>query len=105
MDKSGQSQGAVRRARTRTLIQLGGLVDKAGLTTFFNLTLGQDLQQEITLSTDVATLMGALLHLKYTLEEDETLSLTLFEVRGKKALQKQVPDAQKNLDKDPSNDT
>ena len=105
MEKLGYSQSAQRRARTRTLIQLGGLVDKAGLTTFFNLTLGQDLQQEITLSTDVATLMGALLHLKSTLEEDETLSLTLFEVRGKKALQKQAQDAQKNLDKDSSHDT
>ncbi|MBA4118860.1 MAG: conjugal transfer protein TraD [Candidatus Puniceispirillum sp.] len=88
MEKTGHSPCAQRRARTRTLIQLGGLVDKAGLVSFFNLEMGKDLQQEINLAPNVATLMGALLHLRHALEEDDSISLTLFEVKGKKALQK-----------------
>ncbi len=53
-----------RRARTRTLIQLGGLVEKAGLTDLFNLELGQDLQTEDENFDDVAALLGAFIDMK-----------------------------------------
>lgn len=45
-----------RKARTRTLIQLGGLVQKSGLTEHFNITMGDDLQGDIE-GLDKAELM------------------------------------------------
>ena len=45
-----------RRARTRTLIQLGGLVEKSGLMDVLGLEMGQDLQKDPTLFSKVAIL-------------------------------------------------
>lgn len=42
--KLDRSSHAQRKARTRTLIQLGGLVHKVGLTEKFGIVLGEDLQ-------------------------------------------------------------
>lgn len=44
LDLSSRSE---RKARTRTLIQLGGLVHKCGLTERFGIALGEDLQLEV----------------------------------------------------------
>ena len=54
----------LRKERTRTLIQLGGLLDKVGMTDLFNIELGQDLQLDPTIFDNVAALMGALAELK-----------------------------------------
>jgi len=68
-----------RRARTRTLIQLGGLVEKAGLSKLFDIKLGSDLQLETTESAKAATLLGLLLESKesaiHKLEENQQLSI------------------------------
>ncbi len=45
-----------RRARTRTLIQLGGLVEKSGLMDVLGLEMGQDLQKDPNLFSKVAIL-------------------------------------------------
>ena len=74
-----------RRARTRTLIQLGGLVEKAGLTDFFDLPLGADLQKEHNLEKSVAAFMGALVILSNDLQAGE-YSRVLLEIKGLKAL-------------------
>ncbi len=53
-----------RRARTRTLIALGGLVEKSGLTDLVGIELGQDLQKDEKCFENIALLFGALLELK-----------------------------------------
>jgi hypothetical protein len=50
-----------RAARTRTLIQLGGLIEKVGLTDMFSIIPGEDLQSEISSLDKAATLYGFLL--------------------------------------------
>lgn len=39
-----QQHDADRKSRTRTLIMMGGLLQKSGLMDAFNITLGDDLQ-------------------------------------------------------------
>lgn len=48
-----------RRARTRTLIQLGGLVEKSGLMEVLEIEMGQDLQKDPNLFSKVA-ILGAI---------------------------------------------
>lgn len=49
-----------RRARTRTLIQLGGLVEKSGLMEVLGIEIGQDLQKDPNLFSKVAILSAVL---------------------------------------------
>lgn len=53
-----------RKARTRTLIQIGGLVEKSGLLSQFAFSLGQDLQKDEDIKDEVMALLGAFLSLK-----------------------------------------
>ena len=39
------TSSAIRKSRTRTLIQIGGLAEKAGLLEVFGIILGEDLQK------------------------------------------------------------
>jgi hypothetical protein len=73
-----------RKARTRTLIAAGGLVEKAGLLGALNIHLGNDIQKDEQHFDAVATLMGAFCDLAQTLQDD-TQKL-LWRERGKKAL-------------------
>ncbi len=70
-----------RKARTRSLIQIGGLVEKAGLLPYFHITLGQDLQKDEDIKDEVMTLLGALITLKQDMERGE-VSRTLWKERG-----------------------
>ena len=83
----GAHSKQARRTRTRTLIQLGGLIEKAGLLTLLDLELGQDLQKDFDTVNATATLIGSLLYLKefFQGEEAETHKM-LWCVRGKKVL-------------------
>ena len=79
----------MRKARTRTLIQLGGLIEKAGLLDFVELETGQDLQKDPATFEGAATLMGALLSLKESfLTEEAEAQKMLWASRGKKELAK-----------------
>jgi len=49
-----------RKARTRTLIQLGGLIEKSGLLAELGLKTGDDLQRDPECLESAAVLMGAL---------------------------------------------
>ena len=49
-----------RRARTRTLIQLGGLIEKSGLMEVLGIQMGQDLQKDPNLFSKVAILSAVL---------------------------------------------
>ena len=52
---------AERRARTRTLIQLGGLLTVSGLLELFDILPGDDLELDSTKSDNGATLLGCLI--------------------------------------------
>ena len=80
-----------RRARTRTLIQLGGLIEKAGLLEEFGLNLGADLQKDSEMKDPVFAFFGALTDLKNTLQEGDA-SLTLWKVKGAKMLGEKSPE-------------
>ncbi len=76
-----------RRARTRTLIQLGGLLHKSGLTSLVDIEPGQDLQKDDECFDGVATLFGALLDLKNMwAQEDIEQQKILWMERGKREL-------------------
>lgn len=85
--RQGPSSQNFRKARTRTLIQLGGLIEKSGLLDLLDIEAGQDLQKDPDTLDAAATLMGALLSLQETLhlEEAETQKM-LWRLQGKKAL-------------------
>jgi hypothetical protein len=80
----------LRKSRTRTLIQAGGLVEKAGLLALLNIHLGDDLQKNELHFDAVATLMGAFCDLSQTLQGDNAQKL-LWRERGKKALSSYIP--------------
>jgi hypothetical protein len=60
-----------RKVRTRTLIQLGGIVDKSGLLEPLNITLGDDLQKDYEHLESVAILAGALSDLRVRLYDED----------------------------------
>jgi len=62
--RNRQKMNNDRKSRTRTLIQLGGLVEKAWLSKLFDISLGSDLQLETNESAKAATLLGLLLESK-----------------------------------------
>lgn len=76
---------SVRKAETRTKIQLGGLIIKAGLLEPLHLQPGDNLQKDEQNFDAVATLMGAFLDLSEPLHHDKTQKM-LWRERGKKAL-------------------
>jgi hypothetical protein len=72
----------LRKKRTRTLIQLGGLVQKSGLLEPLQLKIGDDLQGDELCFDGAATLMGAFSDLARTIQEDETQTM-LWRENGK----------------------
>lgn len=51
---------SLRQSRTRTLIQLGGLLEKSGLIDALQIEMGQDLQKDSEVFSKIALLMGLL---------------------------------------------
>lgn len=47
LKKQSFKENNLRKSRTRTLIQLGGLVQKSGIADHFNVAMGDDLQGDI----------------------------------------------------------
>ena len=76
---------SLRKSRTLTLIQIGGLVNKAGLLDPLGLHLGDNLQKNEQIFDEVATIMGAFCDLSQPLQKDDAQKL-LWRERGKKAL-------------------
>lgn len=75
----------LRKAETRTKIQLGGLIVKAGLLEPLHLQPGDNLQKDEQNFDAVATLMGAFCDLSDPLHYDHAQKL-LWREKGKKAL-------------------
>ena len=74
-----------RRARTRTLIQMGGLLNIIGLPQLCGISDGDDLQLDLENQDKAATLLGMLIHINETLSTtDVTLGISLerFKQRG-----------------------
>jgi hypothetical protein len=85
MRKYKHSTNELRRQRTRTLVQAGGLLNKAGLLTSFGIKPGDDLQQDDSLQDNIATLFGALLELQSMVHQNDH-STILWKQRGKRGL-------------------
>ena len=78
---------SLRKARTRTIIQAGGLIEKARLFTLLDLEMGQDLQRDPEAFDGVAVLMGALLSIQQDLlGEHASAQKLIWKNRGKDAL-------------------
>ena len=73
-----------RKARTRTLIQLGGLVEKSGLLEPLNITLGDDLQKDYEHLESIAILMGALSELRGSFYGEEAAAQKMIWLEGGK---------------------
>lgn len=58
-----------RKARTRTLIQMGGILNMVGLPQLCGITEGDDLQLDIESQNKAATLLGMLVHVNEKLLE------------------------------------
>lgn len=76
-----------RKARTRTLIQLGGLAEKSGLLNTLGLCVGDDLQRELSCYEGVSILMGILSEAQDRLNEGSgNAQKHLWRERGKEVL-------------------
>jgi len=81
MDKLKTSSYEFRKARTRSLISLGGLLEKAGLVETFGITLGKDLQRDPDQKLPVAGLFKGLVELN-TLAKSEDVHMVLWQTQG-----------------------
>lgn len=73
-----------RKARTRTLIQLGGLIEKSGLLSNFDIVMGDNLQEDLEKKEQVFALLGSLLELKEMMNQGE-FHLDLLSQKGAKS--------------------
>ena len=71
----------MRRARTRALIQLGGLISKSGLLETFEISLGLDLQRDPEQKMQTAALFKGLVELNEMAQSDE-VSLPIWGLQG-----------------------
>ena len=88
MEKNHQTPATFRKARTRTLIQLGGLFEKSGLMETFDLKMGDDLQKNLPQKDHIFALLGGLLELKEMLKNQE-FPLDLLKQKGAKAFERE----------------
>ena len=72
-------------ARNIPLIQIGGLVEKAGLLDEFGIELGADLQKNKAMKKPAAILLGGLLEIK-VIAKQESAVIDLWEVKGSRGL-------------------
>lgn len=70
------SSASQRRARTRSLIQLGGLLESAGTLDVFGIPLGVDLQKDQSVKNNIAAFFKGLIELnKIATSKDADLNL------------------------------
>ena len=73
-----------RRARTRSLIQLGGLMERAGTLEVFNIPLGTDLQTDLSIKNNIAALFKSFLIINEMVTSKE-LDLNVLALQGLEA--------------------
>jgi hypothetical protein len=86
MNEYAVSSYELRRKRTRSLIQLGGLVEKAGLLETFSLPLGADFQKDPEVKNSIAALFKGFLVLNEMVRSEEEVNLQLWAHQGLEAL-------------------
>jgi hypothetical protein len=75
MHKLELTSRTARKARTRSLIAIGGLASKAGLLETFGIILREDLQKSPDMKEPVAALFKGFLVLKEMVRSEDILSL------------------------------
>ena len=85
MTRNKSTSSELRRARTRSLIQIGGLLERSGLLQDFGIKLGADLQKDLEMQKPVAALYWGLMELKVLVKSDD-FSWALWTIKGQKAL-------------------
>lgn len=84
MDALEITSRGFRRARVRSLIQLGALIDKAGLLETFEITLGADLQRDPGMKEPISALFKGFLILN-ELAQSEDAHLPTWSQQGLQA--------------------
>ena len=87
MDKLETTSVALRKARNHQLIQLGALIEKAGLLETFEITPGADLQKDPETQRPVAALFKGLLELNKMAQAGE-IHMQLYAEQGLAELRK-----------------
>jgi hypothetical protein len=82
--KNNLTNTSLRKARTRTLIQLGGLIEKSGLLDNFDISIGDNLQTDLEKKEQVFALLGGLLELREMMKKGE-FHLDLLVQKGAKS--------------------
>ena len=96
--KLSQQTKSERRARTRTLIQMGGLISMIGLADICDITEGDDLQLDIVSRDKAATLLGMLVTLIEQLPPAlSSLDLETFKQKGINMLKRYEAKKYRNL--------
>jgi len=78
------SSSSKRRARTHSLIQLGGLLELAGTLDIFGIPLGVDLQKDVSVKNNIAALFKGLLELN-KMATSSDVDLNLWALQGLEA--------------------
>ncbi|HXF90886.1 MAG TPA: conjugal transfer protein TraD [Candidatus Nitrosotenuis sp.] len=81
------SRNNLRKARTWTLIQLGGLVEKSGLFEVLGIIPGSDLQKDEEMLFLAISLLGGFVELKREIEIDRSV-LDFWQLKGKEYFNK-----------------
>ncbi len=81
LSSASTSSSAQRRARTRSLLQLGGLLENAGTLEIFNIPLGLDLQSDPTVRNNIAALFKSFLIINDMIKAQE-LDLKVLALQG-----------------------
>lgn len=77
------AKNELRKARTRSLIQLGGLVTLTGLLDYCDIEIGEDLQEDITAMDKAAILLGIFLEAYDTVpSEPDDVKINAWMKRG-----------------------
>ena len=87
MNKLAITSHEIRRARTRSLIQLGTLITQAELLETFGIILGTDLQKDPLMKNPIACLFKGFLVLN-ELAKSEEVHLPLWAAQGLEAFGK-----------------
>jgi hypothetical protein len=77
-----ESKSDLRRARTRTLIQIGGLIEKSGFLEKIGIQLGDDLQNDEILFDKASILLGAVYEINSEIRDHEQ-QLNIWKEKGK----------------------
>ena len=92
------SSAAQRRARTRSLIQLGGLLEHAETLNVFNIPLGIDLQTDPSVKNNIAALFKSFLIINDMVRSGE-LDLSVLTLQGLEAFKEKGLSESRPLDR------